>query len=129
MRQRDDDMSNEIKELKSRHDATTQSLTTLGRDITVLAQGPNSPDNLSGLTGSSQTSLTRAILSTITEAITAAYSPGGIVSKQCEEDANMTNEQFAIMVRENVLDGIFPEIQEIIISAIRDQTEAMTRAC
>jgi hypothetical protein len=127
MQKRDDDMSNEIKELKSRHDATTQSLTTLGRDITVLAQGPNSPDNLSGLTGSSQTSLTQAIFSTITDAITAAYSPGGIVSKQCEEDANMTNEQFALMVRENVLDGIFPEIQETIISAIRDQTEAMTR--
>jgi hypothetical protein len=39
----------------------------------------------------------------------------------------MTNEQFALMVRENVLDRIFPEIQETIISAIRDQTEAMTR--
>jgi hypothetical protein len=63
----------------------------------------------------------------INEAIQSAYSPGGIVANLCEEDEQMTNEQFAMMIRENVLDGIFPEIQDTIITSIRDQTEAMTR--
>jgi hypothetical protein len=125
-RQRDELLTQLLKELMSRQEATTQCLTSLGHEITVLSNG-SSPDNVSGLTGSSQTSLTRAIILAINEAIQAAYSPGGIVANRCEEDANMTNEQFALMIRENVLDGIFPEIQETIVTAIRDQTEAMTR--
>jgi hypothetical protein len=124
---RDEEFQNNFKELMSRQEVTTQSLTSIGHEITVLTNGAASPDNVSGLTGSSQTSFTRAIVATINEAIKTAYSPGGIVAKQCEEDANMTNEQFALMVRENVLDGIFPDIQDTIINAIRDQTEAMTR--
>lgn len=111
----------------SRQEATTQCLTSLGHEITVLSNGSASPDNVSGLTSSSQTSITRAVIAAINETIQAAYSPGGIVANRCEEDANMTNEQFALMIRENVLDGIFPEIQETIVTAIRDQTEAMTR--
>jgi hypothetical protein len=124
---REEELACVMKELMSKQEVTTQSLTSLGNEITVLTNGAASPDNVSGLTGSSQTTFTRAIILAINEAIKAAYSPGGIVSSQCEEDANMTNEQFALMIRENVLDGIFPEIQDTIITSIRDQTEAMTR--
>jgi hypothetical protein len=125
---RDELLTQLLKEVMSRQEMTTQCLTSLGHEITVLSNGSGSPDNVSGLTGSSQTSVTRAILLAINEAIQTAYtySPGGIVAKRCEEDANMSNEQFALMIRENVLNGILPDIQETVVTAIRDQTEAMT---
>jgi hypothetical protein len=105
-RARDVEVENQFKELMAKQEVTTQSLTSLGHEITVLSNGA-SPDNISGLTGSSQTSLTPIILA-INAAIEAAYSPGGIVAKQCEEDAHMTNEQFALMVRENVFGWNLP---------------------
>lgn len=106
-------LKNEIKEVHSKQDSATASLTTLGIGVSEL-KSHNSQDNVSGMTGTSLITdeLKAEINNTVNAAILAAYSEGGIVQERCREDTDGSVTQFTELIKDTIVAVVVPDIQK-----------------
>jgi hypothetical protein len=121
-----DTISNQFKDFSVKQDTTTASLTTIGVEIMELkSSSSSSPDNISGLTGSTALSpaMREQIVQTVNEALIAAFSPGGVVAERCKDDTDTSMTEFG----NALVSMLIPEINSTIVASLRDGCTALVK--